>query len=82
MTLGGGPERLYLDNRVGVMSTWVAGNGVSALVIDGKVVVTEVAVMGGVNTWVSVTQPGGLNSWVAEMGGRVSIKVVVTDVSV
>lgn len=54
MTLGGGLQRLYLDNHVGVMSTWVAGNGVNALVIDGKVVVTEVAVMGGVSTSVSV----------------------------
>lgn len=58
----------------------MAGNRASALVIDGKVVVTWAVVMGEVSPWASVMR--GLSTWVAEMGGRVNFRVAVMEVSV
>lgn len=58
----------------------MAGNRASALVIDGKVLVTWAVGMGEVSPWASVMR--GLSTWVAEMGGRVNFRVAVMEVSV
>ena len=40
-------ERLYLGSSMGVMGTWMVGDGASASVTDGEVVITWVGLIEG-----------------------------------